>query len=338
MRMTPARGNDAPPPGGIPSSDGVRLADEPAGTTPYAASAAGTTPAAASAAVTAESVAAEPVAPAVELRPHPLTGALFPSPVPPGSGWPGDPAGVSTPVATTAGRVARLARTAADVPELDARVSVCRACPRLVAWREAVATTGRRASFADQPYWGRPGPGFGDPTPQILVVGLAPAANGTNRTGRMFTGDRSGDWIYAALHRGGYASQAASRASGDGLELTGVRIVAAVRCAPPANRPTPEERQTCGHWLDRDLELAAPGLRSILALGAIGWDAAIAGARRLGWAVPRPKPRFTHGAEAELRTGSGHPVRLLGSYHVSQQNTFTGKLTEEMLDAVIARL
>ncbi|MFH5824307.1 uracil-DNA glycosylase [Georgenia sp. AZ-5] len=270
--------------------------------------------------------------------PHPITGQRFPSPVPPGTGWPGDPAGPGTPVATSAGEVAALAATAADVASLDARVSVCRACPRLVAWREAVATAGRRASFADQPYWGRPGPGFGDPRPQVLVVGLAPAANGTNRTGRMFTGDRSGDWIYAALHRAGYTTQATSRASGDGLELRGVRIVAAVRCAPPANRPTPEERATCGQWLDRDLALAAPGLRSMLALGAIGWDAALASARRLGWTVPRPKPRFGHGARADLVTPDGRQVRLLASYHVSQQNTFTGKLTEAMLDDVIARL
>ncbi|WP_419471096.1 uracil-DNA glycosylase [Georgenia yuyongxinii] len=278
------------------------------------------------------------VSTAPDMRPHPVTGRLFPSPVPPGTGWPEDPADAGTPVATTVPAVVDLARAAGDVGELDARVSVCRACPRLVAWRESVATTGRRASFADQPYWGRPGPGVGDPAPRVLVVGLAPAANGTNRTGRMFTGDRSGDWIYAALYRAGYASQPDSWAAGDGLKLTGARIVAAVRCAPPANRPTPEERHTCGHWLDRDLELAAPGLRSMLALGAIGWDAALASARRLGWTVPRPKPRFGHGAQAELVTADGHPIRLLGSYHVSQQNTFTGRLTEAMLDAVIARL
>jgi uracil-DNA glycosylase family 4 len=273
-----------------------------------------------------------------DLRPHPVTGQLFPSPVPPGTGWPGDPADPATPVALSALEAERLARGADDVAELDARVSVCRACPRLVAWREAVATTGRRASFADQPYWGRPGPGFGDPRPRVLVVGLAPAANGTNRTGRMFTGDRSGDWIYAALYRAGYATQPTSTSAADGLELHGARIVAAVRCAPPGNKPTPEERATCGHWLDRDLELVAPGLRSMLALGSIGWDAALASARRLGWAVPRPKPRFGHGAETVLATPAGHEVRLVGSYHVSQQNTFTGKLTEEMLDAVLARL
>ncbi|MHB1063065.1 MAG: uracil-DNA glycosylase [Georgenia sp.] len=273
----------------------------------------------------------------ITLLPHPVTGVLFPSPVPPGTGWPGDPATDRTPVATTEEQVARLAAAADDVAALDADVSVCRACPRLVAWREGVAVT-KRAAFADQPYWGRPGPGTGDPHPRVLVVGLAPAANGTNRTGRMFTGDRSGDWIYAALHRAGYANQPESRAAGDGLELTGVRIVAAVRCAPPANKPTPDERRTCGHWLDRDLELVAPGLASMLALGSIGWDAALAAARRLGWTVPRPKPRFGHGAETTLATPQGHEIRLLGSYHVSQQNTFTGRLTERMLDEVIARL
>jgi uracil-DNA glycosylase len=271
-------------------------------------------------------------------HPHPVTGQLFGSPVPAGTGWPGDPATASTPVARTPPQVVRLAGSAAEVAELDARVSVCRACPRLVEWREAVATQRRRASFADQPYWGRPGPGFGDPTAERLIVGLAPAANGTNRTGRMFTGDRSGDWLYAALHRAGYASQPQSWASGDGLELRGIRIVATVRCAPPANKPTTLEKATCAPWLDRDLELAAPRLRSVLALGSIGWDAAIGAARRLGWEVPRPKPRFGHGTEAALGLADGREVRLVGCYHVSQQNTFTGRLTEEMLDAAIVRL
>jgi len=274
----------------------------------------------------------------VTALPHPLTGQLFESPVPPGLGWPGDPATAETPIAWTARHVERLAGRAGSVAELDAAVSVCSACPRLVRWRETVATEGKRASFADQPYWGRPGPGFGDNEPAILVIGLAPAANGTNRTGRMFTGDRSGDWIYAALHRAGYASQPTSTHSGDGQSLAGVRIVAAVRCAPPANKPTPAERDTCGQWLDRDLALTAPGLRSMLALGAIAWDATLASARRLGWVVQRPRPRFTHGAETLLITTTDRPIRLLGSYHVSQQNTFTGKLTEAMLDEVIARL
>jgi uracil-DNA glycosylase family 4 len=241
-------------------------------------------------------------------------------------------------VAEDAADVGRLAAGSTDVDELDARVSVCRACPRLVAWRETVARTGMRASFANQPYWGRPGPGFGDPAAPVLLVGLAPAANGTNRTGRMFTGDRSGDWLYAALHRTGYASQPTSEASGDGLVLSGLRIVASVRCAPPANKPTPAERDTCGHWLDRDLALAAPQLRSILALGSIAWDATQAAARRIGWVVPRPKPRFGHGVETTLATAGGREVRLVASYHVSQQNTFTGKLTEPMLDEVIRRL
>jgi uracil-DNA glycosylase len=270
--------------------------------------------------------------------PHPVTGQLFDSPVPPGTGWPGDPATAATPVATTAAEVARLAASAEGVAELDARISVCRSCPRLVQWRESVATRGRRASFADQPYWGRPGPGFGDPMAERFVVGLAPAANGTNRTGRMFTGDRAGDWLYAALYRAGYASQPRAWASGDGLELRGIRIVATVRCAPPANKPTTVEKATCAPWLDRDLALATPRLRSMLALGAIGWDSAIGAARRLGWSVPRPKPRFGHGAEARLGLPDGREVLLVGCYHVSQQNTFTGKLTEPMLDAAIARL
>ena len=274
----------------------------------------------------------------MNLDPHPVTGELFESPVPPGTGWPGDPATAATPVAHDAAQADALADSCPDVTELDARISVCRACPRLVEWREAVATQGRRASFADQPYWGRPGPGFGDPDAEVLVVGLAPAANGTNRTGRMFTGDRSGDWLYAALHRAGYANQPLSWASGDGLVLTGIRIVATVRCAPPANKPTTVEKATCAHWLDRDLELASPRLRSLLALGSIAWDAALGAARRLGWDVPRPKPRFGHAAEALLTTPQGRAVRGVGSYHVSQQNTFTGKLTEAMLDAAIARL
>jgi len=270
--------------------------------------------------------------------PHPVTGGLFGSPVRPGTGWPDDPATARTPVAATERRVDRLARRAMSLADLDAAVSVCRACPRLVHWRETVATQGKRASFADQPYWGRPGPGFGDPEPEILIVGLAPAANGTNRTGRMFTGDRSGDWLYAALHRSGYASRPTSTHAGDGQTLTAVRIIAAVRCAPPANKPDPSERHTCGIWLDRDLDLAAPGLRSMLALGAIAWDATLASARRLGWTVARPKPRFTHGGETGLITTADRPIRLLGSYHVSQQNTFTGRLTEPMLDEVLARL
>ena len=269
--------------------------------------------------------------------PHPGTGQPFLSPVPPGTGWPGDPANARTPRARTADDVRRLARSARSLELIDARSSVCLACPRLVEWRERVATSGRRAAFADQPYWGRPTPGYGDDAPRLLVVGLAPAANGGNRTGRMFTGDRSGDWIYAALYRAGYARVPWTRFAGDGQQLIAARMVASVRCAPPDNKPLPVERDTCAGWLDREVELVAPSVRVVLALGAFGFDAFLACARRLGWPVPRPKPRFGHGVEIPLRTPSGADVVLLASYHVSQQNTFTGKLTEEMLDAVLAR-
>lgn len=269
--------------------------------------------------------------------PHPLTGVPFASPVPPGTGWPGDPATAVTPVARTAAEVVALA-SGAGVAEVAARVSVCAACPRLVAWREEVAVRARRASFADQPYWGRPAPAFGDPQASVLIVGLAPAAHGANRTGRMFTGDRSGDWLYAALHRAGFASQPTSTHAGDGLHLTGVRITAAVHCAPPGNAPTAAERATCAPWLDRELEVLGPGLRSVLALGGLAWEATLAAARRLTWAVPAPRPRFAHGAEAALAIDGGPGPRLVGSYHVSQQNTFTGRLTEAMLDEVIGRL
>ena len=272
------------------------------------------------------------------LDPHPMTSDLFPSPVPPGTGWPGDPASTGTPVATTPAAVRRLATGSAAVRELQARISVCRACPRLVRWREDVARSGRRAAFADQPYWGRPGPSFGDPDAEVLLVGLAPAANGTNRTGRMFTGDSSGDFLYAALHRTGYAALPTSVASGDGQVLSGIRIVAAVRCAPPANKPTPTEKETCSGWLRRDLELAAPRLRAILCLGAIGWEAALGAARDLGWEVPSPRPRFGHALEVAVRMPGGHGIRVVGSYHVSPHNTFTGRLTPAMLDEVLLSL
>ena len=270
-----------------------------------------------------------------EVLPHPLTGQGFRSPVPPGTGWPGDPATAETPVAATGGAVLTAAGGCGTVEELSERVSVCRACTRLVAWREEVAQQ-KRAAYAGQPYWGRPAPSFGDPEPSVLIVGLAPAAHGANRTGRMFTGDRSGDWLYAALHRTGFANQATSVAAGDGLTLHGIRITATAHCAPPDNKPTTLEKQTCAPWLDRELELAV-SVRAIVALGGIGWDATLSAARRLGWQVPRPKPRFGHGAEAELLRADGMAVTLLGSYHVSQQNTFTGRLTEPMLDAVLLR-
>ncbi len=269
---------------------------------------------------------------------HPVTGGLFPSPVPPGTGWPGDPATDSTKVATSPAQVRRLAASAADIPQLQARLSVCRACPRLVAWREEVARTGRRASFAAEPYWGRPGPSFGDAEAPVLIVGLAPAANGTNRTGRMFTGDSSGDFLWAALHRTGYAVQPTSVGAGDGQTLHGIRIIAAVRCAPPANAPTATEKATCRPWLTRDLELAAPRLRTIMALGGIGWDAALAGAHALGWSIPKPKPTFGHGAVVPLALPDGRNVRLVGCYHVSPHNTYTGRLTPDMLDTVLRGL
>ena len=237
------------------------------------------------------------------------------------------------PVARDAVQVVLRARTARTLDVLDERVSVCRACPRLVAWREEVATVKRRA-FADQTYWGRPAPGFGDPEAHLLVLGLAPAAHGANRTGRVFTGDRSGDWLFAALHRAGYANQPTSTHLDDGLALTGARVVAAVRCAPPANAPTPDERDTCAPWLDREVQLL-PGLRVVLALGGFAWGAALDLARRRGWQVPRPQPRFGHAAVAVLERPGGEPVHLVGSFHVSQQNTFTGRLTEQMLDDVL---
>jgi len=262
--------------------------------------------------------------------PHPSVGGAFDSPVAPGSGWPGDLATARTPLAQSADDVGRLAVGARDLAQLDARVSVCRACPRLVTWREQVATTRRRA-YADEPYWGRPVAGFGDPAAPIVVLGLAPAAHGGNRTGRVFTGDRSGDWIFAALHRAGLANQPTSTDTADGLELAGVRVIAPVRCAPPGNAPTPAERDACAPWVDREIALL-PRVRVVVALGGFAWDAGLALARRAGWPVPRPRPRFGHGAEAEL--GS---VTMLGCFHVSQQNTFTGRLTEAMLDAVLAR-
>lgn len=271
------------------------------------------------------------------LDPHPITGELFASPVPPGSGWPGDPATGATPIARSAGRVRTLASSASSLEALNARISVCRACPRLVSWREEVATVGRRASFAGEPYWGRPGPWFGDPSAPILIVGLAPAANGANRTGRMFTGDASGDFLFAALHRTGYANQAMSVGAGDGLSLTGIRILASARCAPPENKPTADEKSRCLPWLRRDLELT-PGLHTIMTLGGIGWAGVLSAAAELGWTVPRPRPRFGHGASALLERPDGPPVRLVGCYHVSPHNTFTGRLTPAMLDEVLLSL
>jgi uracil-DNA glycosylase len=270
------------------------------------------------------------------LLPHPVTGDLFPSPVPAGAGWPEDPAHVDTPAAQSGADVATLAEGVDDLAGLDAAVSVCRACPRLVRWREDVAAN-KRASFAAEPYWGRPVAGWGDPRPRVLILGLAPAANGGNRTGRIFTGDRSGDWLFASLHRVGLAAQETSLHAGDGQRLLGARMVATVRCAPPDNKPTIGERDACAPWLVREVGLVADSVRAVVCLGSYGWDAALRTFRALGYAVPRPKPRFGHGAEAPVTAPEGTTVTLLGSYHPSQQNTFTGKLTEAMLDDVLGR-
>jgi uracil-DNA glycosylase family 4 len=232
--------------------------------------------------------------------------------------------------ATTAVDVAGLAAQAASLTDLDAAISACRACARLVAWREQVARD-KRAAFAQQDYWGRPVPGFGPPDARIAVLGLAPAAHGANRTGRVFTGDRSGDWLYAALHRAGLASQPTSVSSDDGLTLVDTRVLAAVRCAPPANKPTPSERDTCAPWLDRELALLAPTLRVVVALGGFAWDCALAWHARVAGSRLRPKPGFGHGSRVVLGQ-----VSLLGCYHPSQQNTFTGRLTASMLDDVVA--
>jgi uracil-DNA glycosylase family 4 len=213
---------------------------------------------------------------------------------------------------------------------LAAEVHACRRCPRLVAWREAAAADPPRR-FRGEEYWARPVSGFGDPAARIAIVGLAPAAHGANRTGRMFTGDRSGDWLYAALHRAGLANRPRAERRGDGLRLRGAYVTATVRCAPPANRPTPAERDNCLSYLERELSLLER-CRVIVALGGFGWDGTLRAARALGVELPRPRPRFGHGAEAGVGSWT-----LLGCYHPSQQNTFTGRLTEPMTDAVLAR-
>jgi uracil-DNA glycosylase family 4 len=216
---------------------------------------------------------------------------------------------------------------AAELARLEERVITCRRCPRLVAWREQVARE-RRACFAGEVYWGRPIPGFGDPRARVAVLGLAPAAHGANRTGRIFTGDRSGDFLFAALHRAGFASSPVSRSADDGLVLHDLWITAAVRCAPPQNRPTPAERDACLPWTAHELRLLGDGVRVVVCLGAFAWDAALRLREAMGAEPARPKPRFGHGAEFE---------RLLGCFHPSQQNTFTGRLTPPMLDDVLLR-
>jgi len=220
--------------------------------------------------------------------------------------------------------------SAAELDRLADEIHACRRCPRLVEWREAQAASPPRR-YRGQEYWARPLSGFGDPDARLALVGLAPAAHGANRTGRMFTGDRSGDWLYAALHRAGLANQASSESAGDGLRLSGAYVTATVRCAPPANRPTPVERDTCLPFLERELALLER-CRTILALGSFGWDGALRALRGLGAELPRPRPRFGHEAVAAVGEWT-----LVGSYHPSQQNTFTGRLTEAMLDVAIGR-
>jgi uracil-DNA glycosylase family 4 len=213
-----------------------------------------------------------------------------------------------------------------DLPTLAAEIHACHRCPRLVAWREEVARE-KRAAFRDQTYWGRPVEGFGDPAARVLLLGLAPAAHGANRTGRMFTGDRSGDFLYAALHRAGFANRPVAVERDDGLALSDCFITAAVRCAPPANKPLPAERDNCAHWLRAELALLEH-VRVVMCLGSFAWEA---GLKHFAPGL-RPKPKFGHGAEADAGA-----VTLLGCFHPSQQNTFTGKLTPPMIDAVLER-
>jgi len=223
-----------------------------------------------------------------------------------------------------------VAQDVATLESLERCVTSCVACPRLVRWREEVGRVKRRA-FREWTYWARPVPGWGDPRAQLAIVGLAPAAHGGNRTGRVFTGDRSGDFLYAALHRAGLANQARSESRDDGLVLRGVWVTLSARCAPPDNRPHPDELARCGPWLARELELLRP--RVVLALGAIAWASVLGVLRARGVGVPRPSPRFAHGAEVSLESAP----RMIGAYHVSQQNTQTGRLTPAMFDAVLAR-
>ncbi len=214
---------------------------------------------------------------------------------------------------------------------LEREVTGCRRCPRLVAWREGTARE-KRASFRDEAYWGKPVPGFGDPRARVLVVGLAPAAHGANRTGRMFTGDRAGDWLFRAMHKAGFANQALSRSRADGLVLRRAYVTAGVRCAPPANRPTTAERDRCLPFLHREIHLLAGTLTTLVALGGFAFSVVLRALAERGHAAPNPRPAFAHGAEAQVGE-----LLVLGSYHPSQQNTFTGRLTEDMFDAVWRR-
>ncbi|RAG83322.1 uracil-DNA glycosylase [Streptacidiphilus pinicola] len=241
------------------------------------------------------------------------------------------------PATDAAGFPAVTAPGARDVPELDAALVTCRACPRLVAWREEVARVKRRA-FRDWEYWARPVPGFGPLDAPLAIVGLAPAAHGGNRTGRIFTGDPSGDALYSALYDVGLASQPVATHRGDGLELYGVRITVPVHCAPPDNKPTTGERDTCRPWLARELELLRPTLRAVVVLGGFAWQALLPVLAQAGWERPRPRPSFGHGAEASIADpATGHALHLVGGYHPSQRNMSTRTLTPAMLRDVLRR-
>lgn len=231
--------------------------------------------------------------------------------------------------AKTAKQVRNQAESTNSLTLLDEQIIDCFACPRLVAWREGVAQEKRKA-YVEEEYWGRPVPGFGPHDAQIAVVGLAPGAHGANRTGRVFTGDRSGEWLFRSMFKAGLASQPTSNYRDDGLKLINARIFSAVRCAPPDNKPTTEERDTCSPWIMREIQLLNP--KVYVALGSFAWAAVLATLSELGHRVPSPRPKFGHGAEAQLGE-----ITLIGSYHPSQQNTFTGRLTEEMLDEVFIR-
>ena len=223
-----------------------------------------------------------------------------------------------------------------SLADLDSRVAGCAACPRLVEWREEVGRT-KRAAFQDWTYWARPVPGFGPADASLLIVGLAPAAHGGNRTGRMFTGDRSGDVLYQALYDVGLANRPTAVSRDDGLALHGVRITSPVHCAPPENKPTPGERDTCRPWLVQELTILRPALRAVVVLGAFGWQAALRALAAVGYAVPRPRPTFGHAVDVALTSVAGKTLHVLGCYHPSQQNTFTGTLTEPMIDEVMRR-
>ncbi len=221
-----------------------------------------------------------------------------------------------------------------SIAELDKAVIKCTACPRLVSWRNEVSISKRKA-YENEKYWGKPVPGFGPADAKLVIVGLAPGAHGANRTGRIFTGDSSGDWLYRSLHKAGLAKIPTSKSIDDGQELIGTRIICAVRCAPPDNKPSNEEKASCSPFMKREIELLLPTVQSFLALGNFAWSALISHLIELGFTIPKPKPKFAHGASFYVLSSHGRKYKVVGSYHPSQQNTFTGKLTEKMLNSVI---